>query len=145
MTTPNNGDTVTIDYVLKRGDGEEVGSTAQAGPQAIELGGGNTFPQIEEALTSMQVGEEQSVAIPCDKAFGPRREDLVQDIARSQLPPGPDPQPGMALQAQGPDGNPMMLHIVEVGDDSIKVDANHPLAGEDLTFDLTLRAIESAS
>ena len=51
----------------------------------------------------------------------------------------------MALQAQGPDGNPMMLHIVEVAEDSIKVDANHPLAGEDLTFDLTLRAINSAS
>ncbi len=144
MTNPTNGDTVTIDYVLKRTDGEEVGTTAQVGPQEIELGAGNTFPQIEEALKSMDVGDQQTVAIPCDSAFGQRREDLVQQIPRAQLPEGPEPQPGMALQAQGPDGNPMMLHIAEVGEENITVDANHPLAGEDLTFDLTLRGIKQA-
>ena len=144
MTNPANGDTVTIDYVLKRTDGQEVGTTAQVGPQDIQLGTGNTFPQIEEALKGMDVGDRQTVSIPCDSAFGPRREDLVQDIPRAQLPEGPEPQPGMALQAQGPDGNPMMLHIVKVGEDNITVDANHPLAGEDLTFDLTLRAIKPA-
>ena len=58
MTTPNSGDTVTIDYVLKRTDGEEVGNTQQAGPQDITIGSGQIFPQIEEALTGMAVGEE---------------------------------------------------------------------------------------
>ena len=145
MTTPNSGDTVTIDYVLKRGDGQEVGSTEQTGPQDIELGSGQIFPQIEEALTGMKVGDEQSVDIPCDKAFGPRRDELVINIPRANLPPEPDPQPGMAMQAQSPDGQPMTLYIVDVGDETVKADGNHPLAGEDVTFDLTLRDIKQVA
>ncbi len=145
MTTPTNGDTVTIDYVLKRTDGEVVGDTAQAGPQDITLGSGQIFPQIEEALSGMNVGDEQTVAIECDKAFGPRRDELVIDIPRENLPPEPAPQPGMAMQAQSPDGQPMTLYIVEVGDQVVKADGNHPLAGEDITFDITLREIKQAA
>ena len=145
MTTPNGGDTVTIDYVLKRTDGEEVGNTQQAGPQDITIGSGQIFPQIEEALTGMAVGEEQSVSIDCANAFGPRQDALVIDIPRENLPPEPAPQPGMAMQAQAQDGSPMTLYIVEVGDQTIKADGNHPLAGEDLTFDITLRDIKQAA
>ncbi|HAD17116.1 FKBP-type peptidyl-prolyl cis-trans isomerase [Qipengyuania citrea] len=145
MTTPNSGDTVTIDYVLKRTDGEEVGNTQQAGPQDITIGSGQIFPQIEEALTGMAVGEEQSVSIDCANAFGPRQDALVIDIPRENLPPEPAPQPGMAMQAQAQDGSPMTLYIVEVGDQTIKADGNHPLAGEDLTFDITLRDIKQAA
>ena len=145
MTTPNNGDTVTIDYVLRKSDGEVVGNTQQVGPQAVELGSGQIFPQIEQALTGMEVGEEKTVSIPSDQAFGARNEQLVIEIPRSNLPPEPAPQPGMALQAQSPDGQPMTLHILEVGDETIKADGNHPLAGEDVTFDLTLRDIKQAA
>ena len=145
MTTPNSGDTVTIDYVLKRTDGEEVGNTQQAGPQDITIGSGQIFPQIEEALTGMAVGEEQSVSIDCANAFGPRQDALVIDIPRENLPPEPAPQPGMAMQAQAQDGSPMTLYIVEVGDQTIKADGNHPLAGEDLTFDITLRDSKQAA
>lgn len=145
MTTPNSGDTVTIDYVLKRTDGEEVGNTQQAGPQDITIGSGQIFPQIEEALTGMAVGEEQSLSIDCANAFGPRQDALVIDIPRENLPPEPAPQPGMAMQAQAQDGSPMTLYIVEVGDQTIKADGNHPLAGEDLTFDITLRDIKQAA
>ncbi|MBX7540934.1 FKBP-type peptidyl-prolyl cis-trans isomerase [Qipengyuania sphaerica] len=145
MTTPNNGDTVTIDYVLKRGDGEVIGTTEQTGAQQVTLGQNQIFPQIEEALTGMEVGDEQSIAIPCDKAFGPRREELVIDIPRANLPPEPAPQPGMQLNAQTPDGQPMTLFILEVGEEAVKADGNHPLAGEDVTFDLTLREITQAA
>ena len=145
MTTPNSGDTVTIDYVLKRGDGQEVGNTAQAGPQEIQLGNGQIFPQIEEALTGMEVGQSKSVEIASDNAFGPRREELVIDIPRANLPAEPAPQPGMAMQAQTPEGQPMTLYILEVGDEQVKADGNHPLAGEDVTFDLTLRDIKQAA
>jgi len=145
MTTPNNGDTVTIDYVLRKGDGAVVGTTQQTGPQEFRLGRGEIFPQIEQALTTMQVGEEQSVDIPCDQAFGLRRDDLVIDISRTNLPPEPAPEPGMALQAQAQNGQPMTLYVVEVGEQSVKVDGNHPLAGEDVTFDLTLREIKKAA
>lgn len=145
MTTPTNGDTVTIDYVLKRSDGQEVGNTAQVGPQQVQIGSGQIFPLIEEALTGMQVGDEKSVAIPHDKAFGPRRDELVIDIPRANLPPEPAPQPGMQLNAQTPEGQPMTFFILEVGEDSVKADGNHPLAGEDITFDLILRDIHQAA
>ncbi len=145
MTTPNTGDTVTIDYVLKRGDGAVVGTSEQTGAQQVTLGQNQIFPQIEEALSGMEVGDEQSVAIPCDKAFGPRREELVIDIPRANLPPEPAPQPGMQLNAQTSDGQPMTLFILEVGEDAVKADGNHPLAGEDVTFHLTLREISQAA
>jgi len=145
MTTPNNGDTVTIDYTLKRGDGEVVGSTQEVGPQQVQLGAGQTFPQIEQALASMEVGENKVIAIDCANAFGPRNDQLVIDIPRANLPPEPTPEPGMALQAQQPDGTPMTLYVVEVGEEQIKADGNHPLAGEDITFDLTLRDIKQAA
>ena len=145
MTTPSNGDTVTIDYVLKRGDGEVVGSTEQTGAQQVTLGQQQIFPQIEEALTGMAVGDEQSVDIPSENAFGARSEELVIDIPRANLPPEPTPQPGMQLNAQTPDGQPMTLFILEVGDQTIKADGNHPLAGEDVTFDVTLRDIKQAA
>ena len=145
MPTPNNGDTVTIDYVVRKGDGAEVGTTAEAGPQDITLGAGQIFPQIEQALTGMSVGDEQSVEIGSEHAFGPRRDELVIEIPRANLPPEPAPQPGMALQAQQQDGSPLTLYVVEVGEESVKADGNHPLAGEDLTFDVTLREIKQAA
>lgn len=145
MTTPNNGDTVTIDYVLRRGDGEIVGNTQETGPQQVTLGQGEIFPQIEQALTDMEVGGEKSVEIESDNAFGPRRDELVIDIPRENLPPEPAPQPGMAMQAQQPDGQPLTLYIVDVGEQSVKADGNHPLAGEDITFDITLREIKQAA
>ena len=142
MASPSSGDTVTIDYVLRRGDGAEIGNTAQAGPQEITLGSGLIFPQLEQALTRMQVGETQTVAIACADAFGPRNDNLVMEIPRTELPPGPDPQPGMAMQAERSDGQPVTLHVLEVSAEAVKLDANHPLAGEDLTFDVTLRGIK---
>lgn len=145
MPTPTTGDTVTIDYVLRRGDGEEVGTTAGIGPQRIVLGSGAIFLAIEAALMDMAVGETRTVAIPCAEAFGPRNATRVMEIPRTDLPPGPEPEPGMTLQAQRADGSPLRMHVVEVGADSVTVDANHPLAGEDLTFDLTLRGHEPAT
>ena len=145
MTTPNNGDTVTIDYVLKRGDDEIIGNTEEVGPQQVQLGAGQIFPAIEEALTGMSVGDRKTVAIASDNAFGPRREELVIDIPRANLPPEPAPQPGMQLNAQTPDGQPMTLYILEVGEEAVKADGNHPLAGEDVSFDLTLREIQQAA
>ena len=145
MATPKQGDTVTIDYTIKNGDGAVVGNTQEAGPQEITLGQSQIFPQIEEALTGMKVGDEQTVAIPSDNAFGPRREELVIEIPRQNLPAEPAPQPGMQLQAQGQDGQQIMLHIVEVGEQSVKADGNHPLAGEDIIFDVTLREIKQAA
>lgn len=145
MQEAKHGDTVMIDYVVRKGDGTIVGNTEETGPQAITIGEAQMFPQIEEALTGMKPGDQQTVEIESDKGFGPRRDELIIDIPRSNLPPEPAPQPGMGLQAQRPDGTPVNLVVIEVGDDVVKADGNHPLAGEDISFDLTLREIKDAA
>lgn len=145
MTTPKTGDTVAIDYTVTTNDGTVVGGTEGQGPQVIELGGQQIFPQIEEALTGMEVGGEETVTIASENAFGPRRDELVVDIPRANLPPETNPEPGMQLSAQQDDGQEMKLTITEVKDDAVTADANHPLAGQDLIFGIKLVDIKQAA
>ncbi|MEW4467867.1 FKBP-type peptidyl-prolyl cis-trans isomerase [Parasphingorhabdus sp. JC815] len=145
MENAKQGDTVVIDYSVRIGDGTVVGHTEETGPQAIKLGDGAVFPQVEEKLTDMKVGDKETVAIECEKAFGPRREEMVIDIPRQNLPADTEPQPGMALQAQQEDGSTITLYVVSVNDQSVKADGNHPLAGQDISFDVTLREIKDAA
>ena len=145
MQNAKQGDTVIIDYCVRKGDGTVVGDTKETGPQTIKLGDGAIFPQVEEKLGGMTVGDKETVAIDCENAFGARREEMVVDIPRQNLPAEADPQPGMVLEAQQQDGSSITLHIVAVGEDTVKADGNHPLAGEDLSFDVTLREIKDAA
>ena len=89
----------------------------------------------------MAVGESKSVRIEPDEAYGPRHEQLVQQVPRSALPDDLEPQVGMGLQSQSPDGQVMMLTVTAVEDENITVDANHPLAGQVLNFDIELVSI----
>jgi len=141
MQHAKTGDTVFIDYVVRKSDGEVIADTKEQGPQSIKLGDGAIFPQIEEKLTSMDLGETQVVELACDQAFGPRSEEMVIDIPRENLPPEMEPEQGMALQAEQQDGQRVTLYVVAVSEDVVKADGNHPLAGEDLDFDVTLREI----
>ena len=145
MQNAKQGDTVVIDYSVRTEDGRVVGDTKETGPQAIKLGDGAIFPQVEEKLADMKVGDKATIAIECENAFGARREEMVIDIPRQNLPPEADPQPGMALQAQQPDGSAVTLYVVAVEEQSVKADGNHPLAGEDISFDVTLREIKDAA
>ena len=145
MQTAKNGDTVIIDFVVRTNDGRVVGSTEQEGPQALKIGGSEIFPQIEAALDGMEVGAEQTVTIAAADAFGPRREEMVVQIPRANLPPEAEPQPGMELSAHQQDGSTVNLVITEVSDDAVTADGNHPLAGEDLHFGLTLIEIKAAA
>ncbi len=145
MQTAKNGDTVVIEFVVKTNDGRVVGGTENTEPQTLKIGNVEIFPQIEAALTGMEVGSEATVTIEAENAFGPRQEQLVVDIPRENLPPEPAPQPGMTLSAQQQDGSTLNLVITEVGDTAVKADGNHPLAGEDLTFGLTLVEIKDAA
>jgi len=145
MATAKTGDTVAIDYTVKTKEGRVVGGTEGQGPQTLTLGNDEIFPQIEQALTSMQVGGEETVTIDAESAFGPRREELIVEIPRANLPPDAEPQAGMTLSAQQNDGQPIQLVITEVKDESVMADGNHPLAGEDLIFGLTLVEIKQAA
>ncbi|WP_230292965.1 peptidylprolyl isomerase [Croceicoccus sp. Ery5] len=145
MATPKTGDIVVIDFSVTTADGRVVGGTDQNGPQTVTMGKGEIMPSIEAALEGMEVGAQQDVTIDADQAFGQRRDDLIIEIPRSTLPPEPAPQPGMTLAAKQQDGSEMNLTITAVGDETVTADGNHPLAGEDLTFGLTLVEIRAAA
>ena len=145
MATPKTGDIVVIDFSVKTADGSVVGGTDQNGPQTVTMGKGEIMPQIEAALENMEEGAQQEVTIVSEQAFGPRREELIIEIPRSTLPPEPAPQPGMTLAAKQQDGSEMNLTITKVGDETVTADGNHPLAGEDLTFGVTLVEIKEAA
>ncbi|MCJ2183279.1 peptidylprolyl isomerase [Novosphingobium sp. 1949] len=145
MQTARNGDTVLIDFVVRTSAGQVVGSTEQEGPQSVLIGGAQVFPQVEAALEGMALGAEQSVTVAAADAFGVRREELVVQIPRINLPPQPEPQVGMELGARQEDGSTVNLVITAVGEDAVTVDGNHPLAGEDLHFAVTLVEIKPAA
>jgi len=89
----------------------------------------------------MSVGQSKPFTIPSAEAYGERSEELVYVVDRAELPQGVDPTPGMALEAQGPDGQPFRLNVTAVDEATVTLDANHPLAGQDLTFEIELVAI----
>jgi len=145
MQTAKKGDTVLISYVVRTADGRVVGQTEENEPVAVTIGGGEIFPDVEAALDGLETGHEASVVVSADDAFGQHDAGMVVDIPRAQLPDDNSPQPGMTLSAQQPDGSTINLTITEVGDDTVTADGNHPLAGEDLHFGLTLVDIKSAA
>jgi peptidylprolyl isomerase len=105
------------------------------------LGSGEVIPGFDDAVSGMQVGESKNVAIPAEKAYGPRNEQLVMDIPRSHVPPEINPEVGQQLQMGGPNGEVVIVKVVNVTESAITLDANPPLAGETLCFDIELVAI----
>jgi len=138
MSNAKAGDTVKIHYTGTLDDGTQFDSSAGREPLQFQLGSGQVIPGFDSAVDGMAVGESKSVRIEPDQAYGERHEQLVQQVPRSALPEDLEPQVGMGLQSQSPDGQVMMLMVTEVADDSITVDANHPLAGQALNFDIEL-------
>lgn len=138
MTQAKSGDTVRIHYTGTLDDGTEFDSSSGRDPLEFALGGGQVIPGFDSAVDGMSVGESKSVTIPPEQAYGERHEQLVQQVPKSALPEEIDPAVGMQLQSQSPDGQVMNLVVTEVEDDSITVDANHPLAGQALTFAIEL-------
>jgi peptidylprolyl isomerase len=141
MNQAKSGDTVRIHYTGKLSDGTEFDSSAGRDPLEFSLGSGNVIPGFDNAVDGMSVGDEKTVTIPPEQAYGPKHEQLIQDVPKKALPAELAPEVGMRLQSRTPDGRTMHLVVTDVADDSITVDGNHPLAGEDLTFDIKLVAI----
>lgn len=138
MTQAKSGDTVRIHYTGTLDDGTEFDSSSGRDPLQFTIGSGQVIPGFDKAVEGMAVGDSKSVNIPAEDAYGPRRDNMVQDVPRTALPEDLDPVEGMALQAKGQDGNVINLTVTSVKDDAITVDANHPLAGKALNFDIEL-------
>jgi peptidylprolyl isomerase len=138
MTQAKSGDTVRIHYTGTLDDGTQFDSSDGRDPLEFALGGGQVIPGFDSAVDGMAVGENKSVTIEPDQAYGERHEQLVQQVPKSVLPQDMEPAVGMQLQSQSPEGQVMNLVITEVADETITVDANHPLAGQALTFAIEL-------
>ena len=102
------------------------------------MGAGMVIPGFETGVADMAVGEKKSIHIPAAEAYGERREEMVMEFERSQLPEGLEPEVGMGLQMQGPGGQPIPVQITAVAEAAITIDANHPLADKNLNFELEL-------
>jgi len=137
-----NGDSVRIHYTGRLDDGTVFDSSREREPLNFTVGGGQVIPGFDAAVRGMEVGETKTAKIPAAEAYGEAREDLFIPVSRSQLPPGLEPTAGQALQMSTPDGQQVRVVIDRVEEDSVILDANHPLAGKDLTFDLELVAID---
>ncbi len=138
MSTVKVGDAVKVHYTGKFDDGQVFDSSEGGDALGFTVGAGQVIPGFDAALVGMQVGETKNVVIPADQAYGQRMEEYVQTIDRQQFNlSGVEPELGLAIEMQTPQGS-IPLVITELTDTSVTLDANHPLAGEELHFDLTL-------
>lgn len=142
MSLASKGNSVKVHYTGKLKSGIVFDSSETREPLQFVLGDGNMIKGFDAAVYGMQIGEAKSVTIPTDEAYGVKRDDMLVDIARSEVPADISPEVGMDLTLQGPEGQPMPVKVVHVDEEKITLDANHPLAGEDLIFDITLIAID---
>lgn len=138
MTQAKSGDTVRIHYTGKLTDGTQFDSSEGRDPLEFALGAGSIIPGLEEAVTGMAVGEKNTVTIAAADAYGPRHPEAVQTVQRSEIPDHVQLDLGGQLQAQAPSGQQLLLTVVELTEETVTLDANHPLAGKDLVFDLEL-------
>lgn len=145
MSRPRPGDTAMIHYTGRLGDGRVFDSSKDRGPMELMVGKGQVIPRFEEAVTEMEPGEARTVTIPAEQAYGPRRADLLVTVDRAEFPEHIQPAVGQQLEVRRDDGERAIVTIAEVSAEQVTLDANHPLAGEDLTFDLELVDVQSRS
>ena len=142
MSQVKQNDTVKVHYTGKLADGQVFDSSLEREPIEFTMGQGQLIPGFEKGLLDMKVNEKKTINIPSEEAYGEPREELIQEVDKSQLPEEIKPEPGMGLVSKSPDGREMNLVVTEVKDNSIVVDGNHPLAGKDLVFDLEVVEIK---
>ena len=138
MSTAKFGDTVRIHYVGTLDDGAEFDTTLGRGTRWFTIGEGKLIAGFEQAVIGMAAGEDKTVTIPAEEAYGEHHEDMVQEVPRSQVPDGTALQIGTRLQAEPGGPNTTTMTVVALSDTTVTFDANHPLAGEDLTFAISL-------
>ena len=143
MSQVKKNDTVKVHYTGKLKSGEVFDSSKERDPLEFKVGSGQLIPGFDQAVEGMEVNEKKTIDIPSEKAYGASNPDLVRNVSQDQLPEDIEPEVGQTLVASGPEGQETRLVVTEVHDEHIVVDANHPLAGKDLVFDLELVSIES--
>ena len=129
---------VKVHYTGTLDDGSVFDSSEGREPLAFTVGAGNMIPGFEKAVLGMKLNETKNITIPCDEAYGPVREDLIQELDKSVLPEGLNPQVGQRLQSQDNQGRSFIVVVKDVKEKTIVIDGNHELAGRDLQFEIRL-------
>ncbi|MCW3129649.1 MAG: peptidylprolyl isomerase [Methanophagales archaeon] len=138
MAQAKPGDTVKVHYTGKLEDGTVFDTSADRDPLQFTIGEGQIIPGFEQAVVGMNPGESKTIKVLTNDAYGPHREDMVLVVDRNQLPVDLIPEVGQQLQSRQPDGQIIVVTVIAVSESTVTVDANHPLAGKDLTFDIQL-------
>ena len=133
-----NGDTVRVHYTGRLDDGQVFDSSEGGDPLEFRVGAGEVIPGFDDAVRGMEVGDRKRVEIPPAEGYGERREQLIAQVPRESMELESPPEAGMSLLMQLPDGNQIPVTVTDVNDDQVTLDANHPLAGQKLTFDVEL-------
>jgi peptidylprolyl isomerase len=138
MDCAKNGDKVKVHYTGKLEDGKIFDSSEGRDPLEFTIGQQQVLKKFEDSVDGLGIGESVNVHIPASEAYGIRQDNLVVKVPKVNLPESLEPEIGMKLQTQTPDGEVMVVRIVEIGEDNITIDANHELADKDLQFEIKL-------
>jgi len=138
MAQAKTGDKVKVHYEGTLEDGVVFDSSEGREPLEVMLGEKQVIPGFENAVVGMEPDESKTINIPMDEAYGPHREEMVLEVPHSQFPEDMNPEVGHQLQMRRPDGQTMIVAVTGVSEANVTLDANHPLAGKDLTFNIKL-------
>jgi len=132
------GDKVKVHYHGRLNDGTTFDSSAGRQPLEFEVGSGMVIKGFDEGVAGMSVGDKKTISIPAEDAYGTRQEEMVIEFPKSNFPPDIEPEVGMTLNMHSENGQELPVVITGINDDVITLDANHPLAGKELIFDIEL-------
>ncbi|MBU2526951.1 MAG: peptidylprolyl isomerase [Bacteroidetes bacterium] len=142
MSQVKEKDTVQVHYKGTLGNGEVFDNSFDREPLEFTLGSGQIIPGFEQGVLNMSVNEQKTIHIPAEEAYGPVLEELIQEVPKADIPAEIELAVGLPLVSRAPDGREFQLVVKEVKEETVLLDANHPLAGKDLTFELELVAIK---
>lgn len=138
MQTVKKGDTIRVHYTGKLTSGELFDTSEGRDPLEFQVGSGHVIRGFDDGVLDMEVGDKRTVQIPVDQAYGPRNEELIMDFPTDRLPEDLKPEVGMQLQLNNEQGQTFPVVVRSISEASITLDGNHPLAGEELIFDIEL-------
>ena len=141
MTQARNGHAVKLRITGRKADGTVFAMSADSAPIEFVLGEGQVLPGIEAAAVGMAIGEQKTVQVSAGQAYGLRRDDLVQAVPKDCLPENLPLKVGQQLRIRQADGETLIASVTEVTEDTVTLDGNHPLAGQDLTFEIEMLEI----
>ncbi len=142
MAAAKDGDTVQIHYTGKFPDGEVFDSSEGRAPLEFKIGTGQVIAGFNDGVIGMEVGQSKTVNIPAKNGYGEYKEEFILRVSPSDIPPEIKPEVGMALTMHQEDGGEIPVRITEVTAEQITLDANHPLSGKELVFDIELVSVE---